>query len=187
MTARFGRGKSALVSHRTDLKGPFLWPHPAKEKAFRVWRSLGANYDALGEGVTHVFPADAMTAKAYVLGRHWTVYDPRTGLHTSPQRKDVSTLDLAPVVDVYGRDLPDGGRAGIDENATDALQRLVVRDLSRFGLDFTVLSVEAVPGRPRVVATIRFTEAAYGAGEDWIRIRCVAPDGTELGPVGYSH
>lgn len=185
LTGRFGKeGRSVLRSHRTDLKGPFLWPHPAKENALRVWRGLGAHYDALGEGVEHVFPA-GMTAKAFMLGKAWSVYAPKTGL-TTPQWKPVSQADTAPVIDLFGRDLPDGGRVGFSPETAEKLERLFRQELARFKLIFAVMCVEAVPGRPQVVGTVRFPAETYGAGEDWIRLRCVAPDGKELGKIGLS-
>lgn len=187
LTARFGRGKSAVISHRTDLKGPFPWPDPAKEKVLALWRGLGANYDALGEGFTHLFPALPMTAKAYVLGKSWLVYDAAAGAVVTSQRKDASTADVAPLIEIYGRDLPGGGRTGIGIATAEAVRALVERELARYGLSFTTFSVETAPGRPETVGTIRFPHRAYGAGEDWIRVRCVSPDGTELGPVGYAN
>jgi len=186
LTGRFGKsGRSVLHSHRTDLKGPFVWPHPAKDKALTVWRGLAKHYDALGEGFTHLFPA-GMTAKAYMLGKTWTVYAPRTGL-TTPQWKDVGQADLSPVVELYGRDLPGGGRTGIGADMAEAIERLVRRDLARYKLACTLMSVEAVPGHAQVVVTIRFPRETYGAGEDWLRIRCVAPDGSELGRIGATN
>lgn len=185
LTGRFGKsGRSVLHSHRNDLKGPFIWPDPAKDKALGVWRGLAKNYDALGEGVTHLFPA-GMTAKAYMLGKTWTVYAPRTGL-TTPQWKHVSQADLSPVIELYGRDLPAGGRTGMNADLAEAIERLIRTDLARYKLVFTLMSVDAA-GRTQVVGTIRFPPETYGAGEDWLRIRCVAPDGSELGPVGHSN
>lgn len=187
LTGRFGRGRSALISHRTDLKGPFAWPDPAKEKALKVWRGLGAHYDALGEGVTHVIPALPMTAKAYVLGRTWTVYDAATRRHLTPQGKDAASADTTPLIEIYGRDLPGGGRSGLGLQTVEAVRSLIARDLARYGLVVVTFTVEDEGARPQTVVTVRFPREAYGAGEDWIRVRCVAPDGTELGPVGFAN
>ncbi|HTM68559.1 MAG TPA: hypothetical protein VL426_04620 [Candidatus Binatia bacterium] len=184
LTGKFGKeGRSVLRSHRSDLKGPFLWPDPAKDEVLKLWRGLGSRFDALGEGFTHVFPG-GMTAKAFMLGKVWCVYAPKTGL-TTPQWKPVSEADTAPVIEIYGRDLPDGGRTGVGANTAEALERLFRRDLARYNLAFAMLSVETIPGRPQVACTVRFPRETYGAGEDWIRLRCVSPEGTELGPVGH--
>ena len=187
MTGRFGKGgKSVLTSHRTDLKGPFIWPHPAKELALKLWKGLAANYDVLGEGFTHLFPA-GITAKAFVLGKIWTLYDVRSGSHTTSLRKDLSTLDTGPVIEIYGKGLPNGEIVGLDVRTAEAVQRIVVRDLSRLKLGATLLAIEGVRGMPQVAVTVRFPHEVYGAGEDWLRVRCVAPDGTELGPVGSAN
>lgn len=186
LTGRFGKeGKSVLRSHRTDLKGPFLWPHPAKDNVLKVWRGLAAHYEGLGEGFTHLFPG-GMTAKAFMLGKAWCVYAPKTGL-TTPQWKPVALADTAPVIELYGRDLADGGRTGMAADVAETVERLFRRELARYKLAFALTSIEPAPGRAQVVATVRFPEETYGAGEDWIRLRCVAPDGTELGPVGQAN
>lgn len=181
--ARLTRGKSIVTSHRADLKGPLVWPDPAKDKVLPLWRGLAANYDALGEGFAHRFPLP-MTAMAYVLGKSWTVYDRATGRHATPQWGSVDNLDTGPVIEIYGRELPNGGRTGIGEAATDVVQKVVTVELAKLKLSLTLLSIEAVPGHLQVAATVRFPREVYGAGEDWIRVRCVAPDGTELGRLG---
>lgn len=187
LTGRFGKsGKSVLTSHRTDLKGPYVWPHPAKERALKLWQGLAANYDVLGEGFTHLFPG-GVTAKAYVLGKVWTVYDPRTGVHRTSQQKDLSALDTAPVIEIYGKDLPDGDILGLDVAKAEAVQRVAVRDLSRLKLSVSLIALETNPGHPQVAVTVRFPHEVYGEGEDWLRVRCVAPDGQELGTVGIPH
>jgi len=181
LAARFTRGKSIVTSHRADLKGPLLWPDPAKAQVLPLWRGLAANYDALGEGIAHRFPLP-MTAMAYVLGKSWTVYDRKSGRHATPQWGDVDGLDTGPVIEIFGREIPQG-RSGVEADVAEAIQRIVVTELAKLKLSVTLFSVEVVPGHAQVAVSIRFPREVYGAGEDWIRVRCVAPDGTELGAL----
>lgn len=185
LAARFTRGKSIVTSHREDLKGPLVWPDPAKAKVLPLWRGLAANYDALGEGIAHRFPLP-MTAMAYVLGKSWTVYDRASGRHATPQWGDVDRLDTGPVIEIFGREIAQG-RTGVEADTAEAIQRIVMTELAKLKLSVTLLCVEAVPGHAQVAMSVRFPREVYGAGEDWIRVRCVAPDGTELGDLGVSN
>lgn len=173
-TGRFG-GRSDVGSRRPDFAGPFPWPGVGAVKAIETWRMLANSYDVLGESFAHRI--GPFTAKAHMLGKAWAVYDKRSGTLTTPQRKDIGELDGGPVIDLMGA--ASSAMAGVDTKTTMALRRIVTKDLAQLQFSFGMIAATG-SNDERFLCWVRFTDVAYGRGEDWIRVRCVAPDGSEV-------
>jgi hypothetical protein len=75
----------------------------------------------------------------------------------------------------------------MDSRVADLVHREIKSKLAKFGFASSMVAVEARSGVTEVIMSVRFPRAVYGVGRDWCRVRCVAPDGTELGAVGYVH
>jgi hypothetical protein len=180
LSTKFGdRGMSKVDGTWDKLKGEFDWPHPDKERVLGAWRSYAKHYEALGGCVTHRI--GPLCVRAYVLGRNWTVYHPESEQLLSANGGDPLALDHAPCVEIGGR-IVGGELTGLNEKGYDAVRGLVFGPLAKFGLNFTTTSVEGT-NTFSIIATLHFPHGIYGAGEDWIRVRCLAPGGEELIPA----
>lgn len=182
LTARFGGERSYAVAHGWDLlSSPVPWPVPGKRDAVAAWRDHAEVIDVLGSAVLHrIGPIEAY---AYVLGGECATYDPDTDVLTMADDRVVTDYararpDSAPFIDLYGLS-QHGSFTGMSASLTEKVRAAVLADLAKYGLRFTATQYGHGEGL-NIVARIGFPESIYGAGDDWLRVRCTAPDGSEL-------
>jgi hypothetical protein len=181
LTVRFGKEEMSSVSSKWgSLKGRIGWPFPDRERVLNAWRSWVPSYEVLAECVTHHI--GPITARAFVLGRNWTVYDPATDALTTQTGGDPLTLDSSPYVEIGGP-MVGGDLTGLNELAFNAVRNLIVGELVKSGF---VLSTRSFGDSVnfRVILRISFPHEIYGAGDGWRLVRCVAPNGMELPTLG---
>jgi len=183
LTVRYGMEKSYVTADGWDLlPEPLSWPEPGKGHALAAWNDHAEVTDVLGDCALHrIGPFEAY---AYLLGTDTATYDTQKKLVTlSDDRKihDFATAypSSGPCIDICG--LPKQGEiVGISPDLAEKLRAIVLIELSRMRLRFTTSSIARANGETEVLARIGFPHAEYGAGEDWLRVRCVAPDGSDF-------
>lgn len=179
LTAHFG--SSVLTTERPEAQKRIAWPDPGKAVARRTWEQRKELHDVVDEPLLHL--AGGLTVKAYLLGKTWCVRNVETGAITTPEREDVSWLDPVPTVCVYGAGDGKGSYRLIDGATMDAISMVLSDVLRDLGLDFERKTIN-VPGTAADGRTdfayITFPHGVYGAGRDWITVRCVNSDGSEL-------
>lgn len=181
---RFG-GTSVTTSH-PEAQRRFPWPDPGKALARQIWTQLREIHDVVDEPLLH--PLDGFVFKAYLLGKTWCVQDAETGEVTTPDGEDVSRLDPVPMICVYGALQPDGAHGLVHGDRMDEIALLVggpsMRDL-RLDFDRSTLNVPASAATGLTdYAFITLPHAVYGAGRDWLNVRCVSSDGGDPAPDG---
>lgn len=179
LTAHFGA--STLTTDRPGARKRIPWPEPGKAIARSTWEQMKQLHDVVDEPLLHL--AGGLTVKAYLLGKTWCVRNVETGAITTPEGEDVSLLDPAPIVCIYGSGNGDGSYRLVDGATMDAVSMLLSDTLRDLGLGFERRTINeartAADGRTDF-AFITFPHDAYGAGRDWITVRCVNSDGSEL-------
>lgn len=179
LTAKFGGGTSTVRGRFGPLAKGVEWPHPGKGHVLEQWDWWAQRFDVLGESVTH--SVGSVEAQAFILGRNWSVYDAAAGKHVLNNGKPVAELDPAPLVSLYGHTRR-GETFGLNERLSEKVRAVVISDLAKFGFVYTTASYSRTPEVVEIFATVSFPHSVYGAGEDWLRVRCVAPSGAELEP-----
>lgn len=175
-------GPSQLTTDHEAAQRRFAWPDPGRALARQTWASMKELHDVVDEPLIHPMHA-GLTVKAFLLGKTWCVRNPRTGEVTTPEGHHVSMLDPAPAVCVYGIRNPDGSCGLVSEADMEAAQRIVLVDLADLELTFercTINEHAALKHGLTDYAFIWFPHDVYGAGRDWIRVRCVSSDGGEI-------
>lgn len=183
-------GPSTLTTDHESAQRRFSWPDPGKGLARQTWSRMKELHDVVDEPLIHPMKA-GLTLKAYLLGKTWCVRDSRTGVVTTPHGEHVSLLDPSPTVCVYGIRQPSGAYGLVSEADMEAAQRIVLVDLAALELTFersTINEHAAVKSGLTDYGYVRFPHDVYGAGRDWIRVRCVSSEGGEvdLGPEGQN-
>ncbi len=178
LTARFGhKGSSRVQGSYAAIADGVDWPYPGKDKVLEAWEFWSQRYDVLGEGVLHqVGPVES---RAFVLARNRYVYDAASQRHTLSNGQPLESLDSGPQVALYGR-TRDNVMIGMNEYLAEKVRAIVVSDLAKFGFDYTTASYSRTPNVIEIVGSVSFPHSIYGAGEDWLRVRCVRPDGSEV-------
>lgn len=177
LTAKFGDGTSRVRGRAAAIVDGVDWPYPGKEKVIDTWRFWSQTYDVLGEGVHHA--VGPIAASAFLLAKNWSVYDTDKNRHALSNGQPIESLDTAPQVTLYKR-TKDGEMVGMRQLFAEKIRSVVLSDLVRFGFVYTTVSYSRTPDVIEVVATVTFPHSIYGAGKDWLRVRCVAPDGAEV-------
>ncbi|HTM68558.1 MAG TPA: hypothetical protein VL426_04615 [Candidatus Binatia bacterium] len=174
-------GSSQVTTDHAFAQKRIAWPEPGKQLARQIWAKMKEIHDVVDEPLLHL--AGGLTVKAFLLGKTWCVRDVGTGAITTPEGEDVSLLDPAPTVCIYGSRIDDGNYRLVDGATMDAVSMLLGDKLRDLGLGFERRTINeartAADGRTDF-AFITFPHAAYGAGRDWITVRCVNSDGSEL-------
>lgn len=175
-------GPSQLTTDHEAAQRRFAWPDPGRALARQTWTRMKELHDVVDEPLIH--PMDAgITLKAYLLGKTWCVRNPRTGVVTTPHGEHLAQLDPSPTVCVYGIRQPGGSYGLVSEADMEAAQRIVLVDLAALELTFersTINEHAAVKSGLTDYGYVRFPHDVYGAGRDWIRVRCVSSDGGEV-------
>jgi hypothetical protein len=177
LTAKFGKGTSKVKGRAAAIADGVDWPHPGKDKVIETWKFWSQNYDVLGEGVHHAI--GPVKASAFVLAKNWSVFDATKGTHTISNGQPLEALNTGPQVAIYGR-TQGSTLVGMNEYLAEKVRAVVVSDLARFGFVYTTASYSRVPNVIEIVASVSFPHSIYGAGEDWLRVRCVQPNGSEV-------
>ncbi len=177
LTAKFGNGRSRVSARSPGLVDGVDWPYPGKAGAVAAWKGWSCGFDAVGEEAAH--QVGPVNAKAYVLAKGWTVYDPVKGTHTLHDGRPLKALDTAPVVEIYGRSRGEDA-CGMNEVLAEKVRGVIVSDLAKFGFTYTTSSFSRSDNGVEIVGMISFPHSIYGAGEDWLRVRCVGLDGSEV-------
>lgn len=171
-TAAFGGGRSTVAV--VHAPGRIRWPDPGKQTARETWEKIALECDVVFEGMIH--ECGPMTARAFLLGRTWCVYDPESNTVRTPRGDDIGALDAAPTVAIYGAWL---GKSTFDLAAPQTVSRAVA--LVRGGLadlDLETVIGDELPllnGGFGQLAQLRFPHRCYGAGRGLQRVRCVLP------------
>lgn len=185
-TARFGA--SRLTTDVPEAQRAFAWPDPAKALARATWAKMKEIHDVVDEPLLHLI--EGLTLKAYLLGKTWCVRDVDTGAVLTPRGEPAALLDPSPTVCVYGPRQDDGSCALVHETKMDAVCELLAGPLRHLGLDFercTLNVARTAASRIMDYGYVTFPHRIYGAGRDWITVRCVNSDGTEIDPALYTH
>lgn len=177
LAARFG---GTTVTAASVLRGTkFDWPDPGKPIARRTWKKMTEFYDVVDEALVHHM--GPLTVKAFLLGKTWCVYDPLSRRVLTSQGDDISMLDPVPTVCLYGpEDEDQPGSYGMPPvSVIDAASVVIDDELAKLGLTIDRSRPVTVPGESfsRCVAFVAFPHDIYGRGRDYIRVRCVTPDG----------
>lgn len=185
-TARFGR--STLTTNIPAAQRQFAWPDPGKAFARQTWDRMKELYDVVDEPMLHLM--EGLTVKAFLLGKTWCVRNVATGEITTPGGEHVSCLDPAPMVCVYGPGNGDGSYHLVAGTKMDAVSELFAGPLRHLNLDFERCTLN-VPKTAATGATdyafITFPHRIYGAGHDWVTVRCVNSDGSEIDPKDFAN
>ncbi|HTK04457.1 MAG TPA: hypothetical protein VL500_02645 [Candidatus Eisenbacteria bacterium] len=179
LTAHFGA--SVLTTDRPGAQKRIPWPEPGKAIARRTWEQMKELHDVVDEPLLHL--AGGLTVKAFLLGKTWCVRNIETGAITTPEGEDVSLLDPVPTVCIYGAGNGNGSYRLVDGATMDAVSMLLSDKLRDLGLGFerrTINDAVAAGSGASDFAFITFPHEVYGAGRDWITVRCVNSDGSEL-------
>jgi len=179
LTAHFG--SSALTTDHAEAQRRIPWPEPGKAVARSTWERMKQIHDVVDEPLLHI--AGGLTVKAYLLGKTWCVRNVDTGAITTPSGEDISWLDPVPTVCIYGARADDGACRLVDGATMDAVSMVLSDKLRDLGLDFerrTINDAVAAGSGATDIAFITFPHGVYGAGRDWITVRCVSSDGSEL-------
>lgn len=178
-TARFGA--STVTTDRPGAQRRIVWPDPGRAVARAVWEKLKEMHDVVDEPLVHL--VGDLTVKAYLLGKTWCVRDAKTGEIRTSHGEHVSKLDPSPTVCVYGVRSEDGACRLVDGGTMDAVGEILAYDLRDLGLRFerSTLCVPATAADGRTdYGFITLPHAVYGAGRDWLNVRCVSSDGGDV-------
>ncbi|HSD12752.1 MAG TPA: hypothetical protein VLC10_04285, partial [Patescibacteria group bacterium] len=137
-------GATSVTTSHPEAQRRFPWPDPGKALARQIWTQLREIHDVVDEPLLH--PMGGIVLKAYLLGKTWCVQDAATGAVTTPEGEDVSRLDPAPMICVYGALRPDGSHGLVSGDLMDEVGLLVggplLRDL-RLDFDRSTINVPA--------------------------------------------
>ncbi len=177
LAEEFADGATTLSTAHPAHQKKIPWPEPGKATARKAWYGMAELYEVVDEALVHVM--GRMTVKAYLLGKTWCVHDPATGRITTPLGEDVADLEPQPVVCIYGEQIGPNQYGMADERDIAVARRIVTANLAHLGLAFEASGprVDRATGRALLVAYVTFPHAVYGKGRDFVRVRCVEPDG----------
>ncbi|KPJ85766.1 hypothetical protein AMJ57_01855 [Parcubacteria bacterium SG8_24] len=176
-------GGSTVSTLRPGFRQPFAWPEPGRRIARQVWTDTARSFEVVDSSLVHAI--GPMSVKAFLLGKTWCVFDATTGRLTTPRLEPVSELDPTPTVCLYGEEVGPNSYDLLDPAVIDAAEGHILSELSHLGLEIRRHSAPARAGDPaevRQVAFISFPHSTYGDGRGLSRVRCVTPNGGEVGP-----
>jgi len=184
LARRLAGGTSTALAETTSGRRTLIWPDPAKSLVRRFWERSAQAFDVADFAVAHEI--GPLTVKVYLLGKTWCVYDAASGRLTTPRLQDVSGLDPAPTICLYGPETRPGSYALLEPETVDAVEEALWADLRDRGLRLerhVIASDPAAPERARQIAFITLSHAVYGVGRGPIRVHCVTPGGSDVRPT----
>lgn len=187
LTLRFGSDKSyAAAKGWPHLPNAVSWPEPGRHDVTQAWRGCARGCDVMNSCVVHRI--GQFEAHAYVLGRDMAWYSPAKQRLHMPDRRLVTDYARAeprsaPHIDIFGPS-KGGEMFGISGAQSESLRAMLLARQAKYGLLYTTTSVTRGNEDIEIFARIGFPEEVYGAGEDWLQVRCVLESGAEVATLG---